>query len=66
MSSATRNRSELVPNWTPRQRPARAPLIGHWCTLEPLDPDLHAAQLHLYSSERYSAGLASVSTRNSP
>ena len=46
MSSATRNCSELVPNWTPRQRPARAPLTGHWCTLEPLDPDLHAAQLH--------------------
>ena len=46
MSSTMRNCSELVPNWTPRQRPVRAPLTGHWCTLEPLDPDRHTAQLH--------------------
>jgi len=36
----------LAPSWTPRPRPARAPLIGSWCTLEPADVDRHARALH--------------------
>jgi len=35
-----------VPGWTPRPRPPRAPMQGRACRLEPLDPDLHAADLH--------------------
>jgi RimJ/RimL family protein N-acetyltransferase len=34
-----------VPGWTPPHRPARAPLAGAYCRLEPLDPDAHAADL---------------------
>jgi len=32
-------------HWTPRPRPTRAPLEGHWCRLEALDPARHADDL---------------------
>lgn len=32
-------------NWSPRARPARAPLQGTWCRLEPLDPRTHRSDL---------------------
>ncbi|MBN2906387.1 MAG: GNAT family N-acetyltransferase [Rhodobacteraceae bacterium] len=35
-----------VPNWTPPPWPQRQPIVGRYATLEPLDPDRHAAQLH--------------------
>jgi RimJ/RimL family protein N-acetyltransferase len=31
--------------WTERPRPARTPMLGRFCRLEPLDPARHAAQL---------------------
>jgi RimJ/RimL family protein N-acetyltransferase len=34
-----------VPGWTPRPRPAREPMIGAVCRLEPLEADRHAADL---------------------
>jgi len=40
-----------VPHWTPRQWPARTPMVGRYCRLEPLDVACHAAQLHAANSE---------------
>jgi RimJ/RimL family protein N-acetyltransferase len=34
-----------VPEWQARPRPPRTAMIGHFCRLEPLDPDRHAASL---------------------
>ena len=34
-----------VPGWTPRPQPPRAAMTGRFCTVEPLDPERHAAQL---------------------
>lgn len=34
-----------VPGWTPRPRPPREPMVGRWCTLEPLDAARHARPL---------------------
>jgi RimJ/RimL family protein N-acetyltransferase len=34
-----------VPHWTPPPPPPREPKFGHWCRLEPLDPDRHAEAL---------------------
>lgn len=34
-----------LPGWTPPPIPPRTPLVGRYCRLEPLDPDLHAAEL---------------------
>lgn len=40
-----------LPGWTAAARPGATVLTGRWCTLEPLDPDRHAADLHTaYSS----------------
>ena len=35
-----------VPDWRPARSPSREPLVGRWCTLEPLDAARHAADLH--------------------
>lgn len=35
-----------VPDWSPRPRPARIVLDGHYSRLEPLDPGRHTADLH--------------------
>ena len=37
---------EPVPGWTPRQRPPRSPMPGRYCSIEPLDIDRHAGELH--------------------
>ncbi|MBV7542331.1 GNAT family N-acetyltransferase [Acidovorax sp. sic0104] len=34
------------PGWSPRPRPARDTLDGHYCRLEPLNAEHHAADLH--------------------
>jgi RimJ/RimL family protein N-acetyltransferase len=34
-----------VPDWTERKRPARTPMLGRFCRLEPLDPARHCAEL---------------------
>ena len=34
-----------LPNWKPARLPARSPLVGRYCRLEPLDPALHAEPL---------------------
>ena len=34
-----------VPGWTPRPLPPRTAMTGRFCTVEPLDPERHAAQL---------------------
>jgi RimJ/RimL family protein N-acetyltransferase len=34
-----------VPGWTPRPPPPRAAMTGRFCTVEPLDPERHAATL---------------------
>lgn len=34
-----------LPDWTPRPRPSRTPMIGRYCRVEPLEPDRHAEAL---------------------
>ena len=34
-----------VPDWSPRPRPPRTPMVGRHCRVEPLDPARHAAAL---------------------
>jgi RimJ/RimL family protein N-acetyltransferase len=34
-----------VPDWTPPSRPPRESLVGHFCRVEPLDVERHAADL---------------------
>jgi RimJ/RimL family protein N-acetyltransferase len=34
-----------LPGWAPPPAPAREPMVGRYCRLEPLDPDRHAAAL---------------------
>lgn len=42
-----------VPGWAPRPRPPKTPIAGRFCTVEPLDPDRHAADLFAaYSDDR--------------
>ena len=41
-----------VPNWTTPPRPAREPIAGRLCRLEPLDPAIHADALYeAYSTD---------------
>ena len=35
-----------LPGWTARPRPPRTAMAGRFCTVEPLDPARHAADLH--------------------
>jgi hypothetical protein len=35
-----------LPNWTPPPHPTREPIVGRYCSLEPLDPAIHAAALY--------------------
>jgi RimJ/RimL family protein N-acetyltransferase len=35
-----------VPGWTTRPLPPRTPMTGHWCRVEPLDVECHAADPH--------------------
>src|SRR5438034_3202579 len=35
-----------LPNWTARPRPLRTAMKGRFCTVEPIDPTRHAAELH--------------------
>lgn len=39
-----------LPDWKPPEPPARAPMEGRYCRLEPLDPRRHAPSLHLANS----------------
>lgn len=34
-----------VPDWAPRAAPPRQAMTGRWCRVEPLDPELHGADL---------------------
>ena len=34
-----------LPGWTARLRPPRTVMVGQWCTVEPIDPARHAADL---------------------
>jgi RimJ/RimL family protein N-acetyltransferase len=40
-----------VPDWSPRERPPRTPMVGRHCRVEPLDPDRHARDLYAAHSE---------------
>jgi len=40
-----------VPGWTPRARPPRTAMEGHWCRVEPLDPSRHADDLFAANAE---------------
>jgi RimJ/RimL family protein N-acetyltransferase len=40
-----------VSGWEARQPPPRSPMAGRYCRLEPLDPELHARELHAANSE---------------
>lgn len=42
---------DSLPGWLPARRPGPTVLPGRYCTLEPLDPDRHAADLHAAYSE---------------
>jgi RimJ/RimL family protein N-acetyltransferase len=42
---------EPVPGWTPRPRPPRTPMTGRYCSVEPLDIERHAAELHAANLE---------------
>ena len=48
---------QLVPNWLPPALPARAPMQGRFCRIEPLEPARHAVDL-------YRANLADQEGRN--
>ena len=42
-----------LPDWSPRPRPPRTPMLGRFCTVEPLDPGRHAAPLFAaYAEDR--------------
>jgi RimJ/RimL family protein N-acetyltransferase len=42
-----------VPDWVPAHRPARAPMAGRWCRVEPLDVARHADDLFAaYAEDR--------------
>jgi RimJ/RimL family protein N-acetyltransferase len=42
-----------VAGWSPRPHPPRTPMTGRFCTIEPLDPERHAAQLFAaYAKDR--------------
>src|SRR6266481_3850268 len=42
-----------VAGWSPRPRPPRTAIEGRFCTIEPLDPERHAAQLFAaYAEDR--------------
>ena len=42
-----------VAGWSPRPRPPRTAIAGRFCTVEPLDPERHAAQLFAaYAEDR--------------
>lgn len=50
MSHSARTNAPLgaeVPHWAPPPEPARRPLAGQFCTLEPADPQRHAADLYV-------------------
>jgi hypothetical protein len=40
-----------VQSWSPRRPPPQTPLAGRYCRLEPLDPEIHAADLYAANSE---------------
>lgn len=40
-----------LPDWVPPAVPQHAPLTGHYCRLEPLDPQRHAADLYAGNSQ---------------
>jgi RimJ/RimL family protein N-acetyltransferase len=40
-----------LPQWQPRPRPPRTPMAGRFCRVEPLDPELHAAELFAANDE---------------
>ena len=40
-----------LPDWKPPQRPPRAPMIGRYCRVEPIDPARHAADLYEANSQ---------------
>jgi RimJ/RimL family protein N-acetyltransferase len=40
-----------VPGWSPRPRPPRTAMAGHFCTVEPLEPGHHAAELFEANAE---------------
>jgi RimJ/RimL family protein N-acetyltransferase len=40
-----------VPGWTPRPAPPRTPMVGRFCTVEPLDAGRHAADLFAANAE---------------
>ena len=40
-----------VPGWTPRITPPRTPMVGRFCTVEPLDAGRHAAELFEANAE---------------
>ena len=55
-ASARRNEfgqpiGEPVPGWSARQPPPRTPIHGRFCTVEPLDPERHAAELFAANAE---------------
>src|SRR5258707_12611259 len=40
-----------MPGWTPRPMPPRTAMAGRFATVEPLDPDRHAAELFEANAE---------------
>jgi RimJ/RimL family protein N-acetyltransferase len=40
-----------LPDWQPRPRPARSPIDGRYCRLEPVDPQRHAADLNAANAQ---------------
>jgi RimJ/RimL family protein N-acetyltransferase len=47
---------EALPDWSPRQRPARTPLQGRYCRLEPLSSRQHADPLYQAFSQAADEG----------
>ncbi len=41
----------LIPQWQIPNHPPREPIVGHYCRLEPLDPDRHTQDLYSANAE---------------
>ena len=46
-----------LPGWSPRKPPPRTPMVGRFCTVEPLDPARHAAQLFAAYADDVEGGM---------
>ena len=52
-----------MPDWVKRPRPPRSPMTGHYCRVEPLDPDAHAERLYQAYTESINSATSGFAQR---